>query len=267
MKFGYCLDIQFLNGDTTSRTIFDAVAEAGFDYVELPFSAISALDSGKIAQLKQALTTIPCKACNLFFPPSLTIVGSKMDLAGIKSYLERMLPLAEELGMENLVFGNGGARKTPPGESREDIRKNLRTIAETMETYAEKSKIIISIEPLNTTETDIINSYAEAVDLTKGLTHVSAMIDSYHVVMENQNYDDVLQTPSEMKHLHTAYSKERLVPSPNDDMNHYADFVKTVKQLGYNNKISIEGKLRATDSEGIAAEVKASLTVLKNLFA
>lgn len=267
MRYGYCMDVSFLNGDETNRAIFDAVAEAGFDYVELPFSALSVFSGNKLAELKEELKKIPCKACNLFFLPSLTLVGIEMDASGIFAYLERMLPLAAEIGIESLVFGNGGARKIPEGVSRESVWANLRLIVETMEIFASKEGITISVEPLNTTETNIINSYGEAVELTKDLKNVASMIDSYHVAMENQTYDDVLQNPSSLKHLHTAYPMGRMVPSEANDMTLYEDFVKTIKKIGYNDKISIEGALRGKTPAEIRVEVKTSLKVLKELLA
>ena len=258
MKYGYCLDF-------TNYIVFDAVAEAGFDYVELPLSALSALSEEKIAQLKEALKKIPCKACNLFFPPSLTLVGQNMDMPGIAAYLERMLPFAAELGVETLVFGNGGARKIPDGVSCQSVWANLRTIVETMDIYAAKAGITIAVEPLNTTETNIINSYGEAVELTRGLKNVSAMVDSYHVAMEKQSYDDVIQNPSGLKHLHTAYPLGRMVPSPADDTALYDEFKKAIKATGYDGKISIEGALRGKNADEIRREVKDALAVVKGL--
>jgi len=263
VKYGYCLDIKFLDGDETSRNIFDAVAEAGFDYVELPLSALSALPEAKIVQLKEELKKIPCKACNLFFPPSLTLVGENMDMLGIVAYLQRMLPFAVELGVETLVFGNGGARKVPDGIARERVWANLRTIVETMDIYATKAGITIAVEPLNRTETNIINSYSEAVELTKGLKNVSAMVDSYHVAMENQSYDDVVQSPSGLKHLHTAYPLGRMVPSPADDMALYETFKKAIKATGYAGKMSIEGALRGKNADEVRLEVKSALEVVR----
>jgi sugar phosphate isomerase/epimerase len=238
MKFGYCMDVKFLHGDEESRTIFEAVANAGFDYVELPFSALSELSREEIASLKNELKKIPCLACNLFFPPPLKIVGPDTDTAGIDSYLARMLPFAAEMGIETLVFGNGGARKIPAGSSRESVFANLRSIVEKMDVHAAKYGIKISVEPLNTTETNIINSYGEADILTEMLQNVATMIDSYHVAMENQTYDDVLQSPSRMLHLHTAYPIGRRVPNPSDDMRLYESFIATVKKIGYNDKIN-----------------------------
>lgn len=40
MQYGYCLGINFLREDALARATFDAVAEVGFDYVELPLFAL-----------------------------------------------------------------------------------------------------------------------------------------------------------------------------------------------------------------------------------
>jgi len=264
MRFGYCLNANFLQGDEASQKLFNAVADAGFDYVELPLFSLSTMSANELSQLKKA--AVPCRACNLFFPPYLSIVGPGMDIAGVRAYLEKMLPLVADLGVETLVFGNGGARKIPEDASHESIWANLRTLVEIMDEYAAKTGVIISVEPLNTMETNILNSYGEAATLTKGLQNVATMVDSYHAAMENQNFDDVFATPEKLKHLHTAYPVGRLVPSPEDDMSKYTEFVKMVKQVGYNDKISVEGGLRTKPLDNMYVEIAAALQVLKNLF-
>jgi sugar phosphate isomerase/epimerase len=268
MRYGYCTDLTFLDGGAESPVIFDAVANAGFDYIELPFSALS--ECGEIDGLKATLrdAQLPCLACNLFFPPALRLVGKDMDAKGIQAYLKRMLPFAAEMGIETLVFGNGGARRIPAGATRGATWDNLRAIAEAMEKYAEEAGVYIAVEPLNAKETDIINGYGEAVALTKGLRCVGAMVDSYHVLMERQDYSDILRYPDKLLHLHTAYSAQRLVPSPADDLRAYEAFVKAVKAAGYNDKISVEGKLRSgiNDAAAVKAEVKAALQTVRLLF-
>jgi sugar phosphate isomerase/epimerase len=246
--------------------LFNAVAEAGFDYVELPLSGLSVLTASELQKLKKSLTKIPCRACNLFFPPGLAIVGENTNTEGIKAYLEKMLPLVADMGVETLVFGNGGARKIPQGATRESIWGNLRALVEILDEYAVKTGIIIAVEPLNSTETNIITSYGEAAQLTSGLSNVATMIDSYHVAMEKQNFNDVLENPQQLKHLHTAYPAGRLVPSPQDGTVVYTEFVSVVKQVGYDNKISIEGALRTKNPSEVYDEVVAALSLLRNLF-
>jgi len=258
------MNLGFIKNEDYATSLFNAVATAGFDYVELPLSGISELTHEEFSRLEKALKTIPCRACNLFFPGTLKIVGEGMDVAGIKSYLAKMLPLAKNLGVETLVFGNGGARKVPEGAKHEDIWQNLRTVVEIMDEYAQNHNITIAVEPLNTMETNIINSYGEAAKLTTGLKNVATMVDSYHAAMEKQNFDDVFASPAQLKHLHTAYPTGRKVPSPKDDKTEYAEFVQMVKQLNFTDKISIEGGLHGEIP--LEEEIAQSLTFLKGLF-
>jgi len=264
MRYGYCTGLGFLKGDAFGLSLFQAVVSAGFDYVELPLSSISELSADELTQLEKFLTKIPCRACNLFFPPALAIVGPNMDIGGIQKYLLKMLPLVMNLGVETIVFGNGGARRVPEGAMHEDIWANLRTVVEIMDEHATKTGITIVVEPLNKLETNILNSYGEAAKLTDGLQNVATMIDSYHAFMENHNFDDVFAAPEKLQHLHTAYSAKRLVPSGKDDVLTYANFVQMVNKLGYSNKISIEGGLR--NELPMEEEISDALQTLKGLF-
>lgn len=266
MQYGFCTNIAFLDGDETSRVVFEGLVETGYDYVELPLSILSA--RGDIGELKKRLAdaNLPCRACNLFFPPALTLVGENQDKAGIEAYLQKVLPFAAEMGVETLVFGNGGARKIPPGATREATFVNLRTLVETMEKYASQTPVKICVELLNTTETDMINSYAQAVELTNGLKHVAAMIDSYHFLVEKHDYAAVLAHPHRMWHVHTAYSAQRLIPGPNDNKAEYAELQSTLKKLNYDGKISVEGGFRTTAPAEIKKEIKDALSMMKALF-
>ena len=263
MRYGYCMNLDFMDGGF-AKSIFDSVAKAGFDYVELSLSAISALSENGLAQLSEQLQAIPCKACNLFFPPGLAIVGKNMDERGIRAYLARMLPLMANMGVETLVFGNGGARNVPQGAAYEDIWQDLRHLVQIMDEYAGRYGITICVEPL--CDSNIITTYGEGVTLTAGLANVATMVDSFHAATAGQHFDEVLQNPAKLKHLHTAYPDGRLVPAPTDDMTKYADFVRVIKQVGYHDKISIEGAPRTTDPVKIPEEMAAALQTLKNLF-
>jgi len=264
MRFGFCLGLGFLQDDSAERKLFDAVAEVGYDYVELPLSQVAELTKDEISKLETLLKTIPCRACNLFFPIEVAIVGADMDIPGIKAYLEKTLPIAASLGIETLVFGNGGARKIPDGATYEETFAQLRAVVEIMDEYASKTGISIVVEPLNTTETNILISYDEAVRLAQGLTYVTAMVDSYHAAMEKQGFDDVSENPKMLMHLHTAYPIGRYIPELSDDMRLYAEFADMAKHAGYNGKLSVEGRMR--NKRSAKEEVGEALQVLKSLY-
>jgi sugar phosphate isomerase/epimerase len=174
------------------------------------------------------------------------------------------LATAADLGVETIVFGNGGARRVSEGMSREGVWSDLRELAEIMDDFAGKNGVNVVIEPLNKKETNMITSYTEAVKLAEGLKYVSTMCDLYHVQTDGQTLDDLLEYPDMLGHLHIAYSAVRLIPSAADDMLYYDEFIKAVKKIGYNNKLSIEGGLRG--EEPAAVEIGKSLEALKKMF-
>ena len=269
MTFGYCASIDFIKTqDSTSlqKQIFDAVVAAGYDYVELPLFAISQLTEGELEALKGELERIPCRACNIFFPPANSVVGEAFNEEYVNQYLAKMIPIAKSLGVEVLVFGNGGARNAPEGANHQSILANIRTILEIMDKHLAGTGITVVVEPLNKTETNMVNSYGEAAALVNGLANVKTMVDSYHVAMEQQDYSDVMASPEYLKHLHTAYPAGRLVPSKQDDASLYASFVDVVKKTGYNGMISIEGGLPNCEKMTVAEKVAEGLSVVKAMF-
>jgi sugar phosphate isomerase/epimerase len=258
MKFGFCADIDF--------GLIEAVKTAGFDYVELPLNALSEYaDFDKLEKFLAQLQ-LPCCSCNLFFPPGLKLVGAERDLTAVDEYLTRMIPKVKRLGVEVLVFGNGGARRTPEGATPAQTLAQLHDIVELMETHAAKNNIKIAVEPLNSTETDNITSFAQALKITDGLQNVAAMIDSYHVLMDEQDYADVIANPARLLHVHTAYSRKRYVPAVGDDKSGFAPLVTALRKIGYNGKMSIEGHFRPGADAEPQASLASALTFLKELF-
>jgi len=255
MKFGYCLDLKFLDGDALSQSIFDEVCESGYDYLELPLSGIAALSWGDFTRLREELSArkLYCLACYLFFPPGMIIAGAGQDMGKVISYIEEALFRAGQLGVETVVFGSGGAR-------RDATWAELRDVLGIMDGESAINGLTVVVEPLNRQETNVINSYTEAVKHVEDWEYLGAMCDWYHVHMDGQGLDDLFEYPDKLGHLHIAYGKERLLPSPNDDMAHYSDFVNAVKNLGYNNKLSVEGNLKSVD------EIRPCLETLKKLF-
>jgi len=243
MKFGYCTQIDFDK--------IRALAAAGFDYVELMLYELATY--GDLPALKNVLREIPCLSCNVFFVPTITLVGRDRDVPAIEAYLSRMMPLAADLGVETIVFGNGGRRRVPEGESPAEILKHIRDIVERMDTHAARNGLKIAVEPLGSYETDMILSYGEAVELTEGLTHVGTMVDSFHVLYNGQDYADVAARPDRLFHVHTAYTLERLVPALTDDPAQYAPLLEALRNANYNGKVSIEGTERGTYAESYAA--------------
>ena len=251
MKFGFCADLW-------NMPMLDAIQTAGFDFVEFPLREIAALSEDDFLRLLDL--KIPCLVCNIFFP-DMPLVGPNHNKKEIFAYTEKALSRAARLGVKKVVLGSGSARTAPKGYDITDAMNDLRKLLEYLNNNSKG--ITICLEPLNRTETNTIIIYETAVAMTYDLDNIKITFDLYHALMENRPSSDILLAPEKLGHLHIAYSEERLVPSPNDNMSAYTSFAKAVKQSGYNETISIEGSLKSDD---IQKEIYDSLVMLKGLF-
>ena len=269
MKYGYCMNAEFVNGEQNSLKLLEYIMEAGYDYIETPLSAIAGFEAEKYLTFKKILSDskIPCKANFLLFPHSMILSGDEFDVGAIKSHAEKVLALAEDFGSETVVFGNGGSRAVKEGMDRNRVYAHIVEIIKALDPICEKTGVEVVVEPLNFKETNMINSFMDGVNLIKdaGAKSIGVLCDWYHVCVNEQvanDIDDIIGHKKYLKHLHIAYPKGRIVPSLGDDMGEYADFAGVIKKVGYAGKISIE----AGCPEITAQKIAEGLMVLKNLF-
>ena len=269
MQFGYCANLNFLlNGDETSRRIYEGVLEAGYDYIEMPLSAFLLITSEQRQKLEEDLrrANVPCKANFLLFPHDLPLVGSALNLADIKAHAEKVLPIAVEIGSENVIFGNGGSRRVQDGMERENVRRQLIDVLKAVAPVAEKYNVNIAVEPLCQKETNMINSYPEGAEMAREVNspRVGTVMDWYHVATDNQDPTIAKADLPQLFHLHIANPIGRVTPAPSDDPKLYAPFVKAIKAAGYNGRLSVESGI----PEGVKPEVavKDALAALKGMF-
>jgi D-psicose/D-tagatose/L-ribulose 3-epimerase len=104
--------------------------------------------------------------------------------------------------------------------------------------------MVIAIEPLNRSESNIINTGAEALQLVQQVSHsnVKMIIDYYHMRVENEDPEILVRAAGQVVHLHFANPKGRRWPKLSDDDPEYARFFRILKQIDYRRGISIEGR-------------------------
>ena len=269
MQFGYCANLNFLlTGDETSRMIFEGVLESGYDYIEMPLSAFLLLSPKQRKELDQELraANIQCKANFLLFPHDLPLVGDELNLDDIKAHAEKVLPIAVELGSENVIFGNGGSRRVKDGMNRDEVRRQLVDVLKIVAPVAEEHKVNIAIEPLCQNETNMINSFQEAAEIAREVNspRVGAVLDWYHVATDGQSPDISKEDLPFLFHLHIANPKGRFAPATQDNFELYAPFVRAIKSAGYNGRLSVEAGLPQEVKPKEA--VKEALSALKRMF-
>ena len=182
----------------------------GYDYLELAVSrALCPLqnDEWYAAQRATLSSLVPhVRAFNVFIPADIKLVGPSVDWDRVDAYVTSAVRRAGELGGQVIVFGSGGARRVPDGFSRALAWGQLVRFANLCADQADIHGVTIAIEPLNQSETNILNTYLEGVQLARdaGRDKVRVLADIYHFMMEGEPLEHIEAEPDWLAHVHLA---------------------------------------------------------------
>ena len=244
-----------------------ALKECGYDYVEMPMAQMMALPEEEFEALKKELKDLdlPCETSNNLFPVNLKLTGPQVDHEAIMSYAEKAFARAQELGIEYCVFGSGPAKNVPEGIPMEEGYQQVVSLLRDIAPIAQKHDVTIVIEPLRRAECNLINSFAEGVQLAKdaNVPGVKVLVDFYHMTVENEPVENVAKDGKEyLRHVHFANPTGRVYPVSADEAD-YMPFVKALATAGYDARVSCE----AYAPNGFEADAPVALAMLRKLFA
>ena len=239
------------------------IKELGFEYAELPLNSIAALSESEFAQLERKVedSGVAVEAFNCFFPGSMKLTGPQADRTIIREYAGKALRRAAALGGKIAVVGSGGARRVPDGW---DLETGWRQFAHVLEIIGEEASILeitAVVEPLHRGETNLINCVADGIRLVRQVSHphVKLLADFYHMRLEAEPFTSIREAGELLKHVHLANSTGRVYPADRkEDL--YERFFETLKEIGYNGRISIEAV-----STDISQDGPCALRLLKEL--
>lgn len=223
------------------------IAAAGYDYVEGNFSKIARATEEEFEEMKEALAAsgIKMEATNGFFPGDFQLY-SKDNFEEIKKnvreYCERGFARGASLGQKVAVIGSSGARNIREGYTREEAEEQFCEVLRICGEVGEKYGVAVTVEPLNTKETNFIITFADGMDIAKKVNHpnVLAMIDLYHHAQNGEPLSTLDGTKGVLVHAHLARA-DRLTPTP-DDAAEIDPKIEYLKKVGYDGRISLESK-------------------------
>lgn len=253
MKIGICSTVDKI----------EKIEELGFDYIEIPVTSIANLNDDEFMQMVEKVkkSKIKCEAFNLLFPKNIRLVGKDIDKDVVKEYIAVALKRVNILDGKVVVFGSGGARRCPDDLSYDEAWRQMIEICSLLGNEAAKYGITIVIEPLNKSETNIINSVAEGLKLVKDVNHpnIKLLADFYHMRVENEEMAIIKKAESLLRHCHIANNHERAYPLK-DEEDDYKSFFGALKNVNYNERLSIEGRTQQFD-----IDAPVSLALLKKM--
>ena len=205
---------------------------------------------------------MPTPAANLFVPQAIKVVGPDIHVEQQTAHVKKVMARLSKMGVQVLVFGSGGARRVPDGFSKDEAWTQLVDFSRRAADEAKTVGITVTIEPLRTQETNIINSAAEGLKLVEAVNHPNfqLMIDFYHLASEKEDPSIVVRAKDHLRHLHVANPNGRVFPQAWDEFD-YAPFFAALKTIGYDKRISMEGS--TTD---LAAQGPVTVALLRRAF-
>jgi D-psicose/D-tagatose/L-ribulose 3-epimerase len=216
--------------------------ETGYDYVELSLAHIMNLSDAEFEDLRGQLAKagIGCEVCHNFFPASIRLTGPNVDMEKITDYVEKAFGRANRLGAEIVVFGSSGAKNVPDGFPMNNAWQQLVEMLRKIDPFARRFNITIAVEPINTSESNIINSVREGLVLVRQVNrkNIQLLVDYYHLTIANESIGAIDDAKDYIKHIHFAQVEGRQFPKA--IVNSYTEFFGKLKSIGYNGRISIE---------------------------
>jgi sugar phosphate isomerase/epimerase len=217
-------------------------AAGGADYVELMVvdTLVPTEDDDAWAARRDALLALPApvETFNVFMTAH-RLTGQDVDFDTLRTYVDRALQRASEIGGKVIVIGSGTARRIPEGfPPTEAERQFLRLLGLCADAY-DRTGVQVAIEPLNRGESNMILSVDDGARLARLVARpgVRALADTYHMEKEGEPLSAITAAADVLAHVHTADTDR--VPPGQGTFDHVALF-RTLNEIGYHGRLSIE---------------------------
>lgn len=188
-------------------------------------------------------------ALNIFMPGDMKLVGPQVNEEAIVSYARGAFARCQRAGIKLIVWGSGGARRVPEGFDAIVARSQFITIARKVAVVAKEYGITLALENLNSTETNFINTLADALKVVKEVNHPNFLLcaDIYHMLMENEPPAVLEQTKKYLIHCDIAEREGRTAPGVHGQ--DFVPYLRALKKVGYRNAIILECRWNDIESE------------------
>jgi len=264
----YSMQIGVSEFATTSPiTNYATICGAGMDFVEIGLGKAALMSEVDFDAAAKGIAEsgASVQSCNWFLPPELKVTGPDVDDNVSQAFLDLALPRAARLGAKAIVFGSPSSRSIPAGfdqaEGRRQIRAFCERVAESI--AASGFDIRLAIEHVNQTETNCIPTLAEAIKLAREIDRpeVGVAIDFYHLVMESEPLEVILEAGDLACAVQLADPATRTFPDPKTNVPGLDRFFELLRQINYTGGVSVE----ATPRDDLAQSCRDAVAVLRPL--
>ncbi len=236
-------------GDTSAReTAFDRLVSGyrlalgmGYDYIEASAGEILALSAEEINALVNIKNDdgFALRYVNSFVRGDLKICTE--DAAVLEQYARDVIIRVAALGVKVVVFGSGVARRHPDTMIHAEGMERFVAFVATCGKIAREYGVKIALEPLNSTETNILNKVSEGAALVRELNcpEVVLLADAFHMAVEGETAAVILENDDILSHVHISEAPGRVFPGKFGG-EYLIKLGKALTDAGFNKDLTVE---------------------------
>ena len=216
-------------------------ADYGYRGVELIVSDPARLDVQQLLSQLKAHGLVPVAVATGFVAGSrgLTLVSSDENIhARAAALLRELVEFAARLGCELVTIGGFRGRAADAGGS-ENAKRQIHAALAGADPLAQQLGVTIALEPLRSSEFDLLNNAQEVCDLIDagGYKAVGLLLDVYHMAEEPDLLDAFRKYRDRLFHVHLADTDRKALGSGKVD---FMAIEQTLKELDYTGWQSVE---------------------------
>ena len=245
----------------------ELIKASGLDFIEPGLAKAAAVPEEEFLAAAERLRAaeVPVLSANWFLPPSLKVVGPEADDEKSRAFLELALGRAGHLGAKAVVLGSPASRSIPAGWAELEARAQMIRFCRLAAAVIQEGgwDIRIAVEHVNHTETNFLNTFAEALAITREIDRpeIGLAADFYHFAMEGEATDVMREAADLICAVQLADPNGRVFPKVGANIPGIIPFFEQLAGIGYRGGISVE----ATVGADLAADCAAAAEFLENL--
>lgn len=197
-----------------------------------------------------------------FTTPDAVVRAKTLD------YLNDLIDFCGDLGGTAMIFGSPKQRSTM-GISKVEAKKYFAEGMAAVANHAQQRGVMILIEPLDHTQTDVINTTAEAMEIVKQVNHpaIQTMFDFHNTIDETVDFVTLLRTYRPyIHHVHVQEMDGKHLGTGNA-VNDFVPAFQYLKDIDFDKWVSLEvfdftpgGRVIAEESMKVLQQIEAKLT-------
>jgi D-psicose/D-tagatose/L-ribulose 3-epimerase len=268
MKFAACNE--FFEGWPPER-VFDYCKAIGYDGVEIaPFTladAVEQVSARRREEIRKAASDAGIEIVGLHWllvkPEGLYINHPDAAIRRrTQDYMKALIHFCGDLGATVMIHGSPKQRTALEGWNLDEVwKRTVETFSACMDTAKERG-VTYCIEPLSASNTNFINSVADALRLVRAVNHPNfeTMVDCCSGSTEDKPLPDLFrQACPHMRHVHVNDPNGR---GPDFGDLKFGPILRALRDLNYDRYVSLEVFDFKPDPQTIASR---SLGYLKGL--